>query len=221
MKEGRRFLDVNLNRMVREDLFNNSTYEGERAYVVAQAINQCDVMMDLHSTSAPSPAHALPMDDFESIQLASRMPVSYVIKHLAHTTPGKATTLDWAKRKGKIGFGVECGQHDEKETVENAKNCIRALICLISKRDMRGFGFRQPVILNCYENETVRKGFKFIRNFSAFERVPYGVVIAVDEVVGPISSKFPDGTYLVMPTKKPIIGEEAFYYAERDNCLAI
>lgn len=149
------------------------------------------------------------------------MPVSYVIKHLAHTTPGKATTLDWAKRKGKIGFGVECGQHDEKETVENAKNCIRALICLISKRDMRGFGFRQPVILNCYENETVRKGFKFIRNFSAFERVPYGVVIAVDEVVGPISSKFPDGTYLVMPTKKPIIGEEAFYYAERDNCLAI
>ena len=80
--------------MIREDLFKKKAYEAERGRVVAHAIDQCDYLLDLHSCSAKSPAHALPMDSLESAELASKLPVAYVIKYLAHTTKGRATTLD-------------------------------------------------------------------------------------------------------------------------------
>lgn len=203
--------------MIREDFWTQNYYESERSRVVAQAIDQCDILLDLHSCSAVAPAHALPCDDDESIQLASLLPVGYVIKYLAHTTPGKATTLDWVKKKNKIGVCVECGQHEERQTIDNAKNCIITFVNYHAGRKIHLPN--PPIILNSRENETVRKGFKFVRKVSAFEHVPFGETIAVDQVVGPIKSKYTGGTYIVMPTRKPVLGEEAFFYAERDNKL--
>lgn len=198
--------------MIREDLFKLEAYEAERARVVSQAIDNCDVLLDLHSCSAKAPAHALPMDNFESIELASKMPVGFVIKYLAHTTKGKATTLDWAKKKGKIGICVECGQHRDKETIRRAKQCIQTLIELESHQRVKHKA-PKPIILTSRENEPVRKQFKFVRNIKAFERVPFGEIIATD-ILGPIKSKYSGGTYIVMPTRNPVLGEEAFFYAK-------
>lgn len=199
--------------MIREDLFKKQAYEAERARVVAQAIDRCDILLDLHSCSAKAPAHALPMDDFQSIELASHLPVAYVIKYLAHTTKGRATTLDWAQKKNKIGVCVECGQHSERETIENAKNCIKTFIALHCALEHKLDTFKPPVVLNSRENEPVRKGFRFTRRVRAFEKVPFGEVIATD-ITGDIVSKYPEGTYIVMPTRNPVLGEEAFFYAE-------
>lgn len=201
--------------MIRDDLFRKQAYEAERARVVAHAIDKCDVLLDLHSCSAKSPAHALPKDDIASIELASKLPVGYVIKYLAHTTKGRATTLDWAQKKNKIGVCVECGQHTERETIENAKNCIKTFVYLQCGMEERveALNFTPPVVLNSRENEPVRKGFRFTRKVSAFEKVPFGEIIAIDDF-GTIKSKYPEGTYIVMPTRNPVLGEEAFFYAE-------
>jgi hypothetical protein len=75
--------------------------------------------------------------------------------------------------------------------------------------------FTPPILLDSRENEPVRKGFRFVVPVSAFECVPYGHIIAEDEVKGPIRSPYRNGTYIVMPTKRPVLGEEAFYYAEK------
>ena len=196
--------------MIRKDLFGQGAYESERARVVAHEINKCDVLLDLHSCSAKSPAHALPASTKESIELASLLPVGYVIKKLVHTTSGQATTIDWAHKKHKIGLCVECGQHDERQTIENAKNVIKTTIELQTGRLLpKDITHPPPVILESYENETVRKGFQFVRKVKAFEKVPFGEVIAVDDIVGEIKSKYESGTYIVMPTRKPVFGEDS------------
>lgn len=215
-----RFIEFNLNRMIRRDLFSKGAYESERARVIAREINECDILLDLHSCSANSPAHALPAHTPESIKLASLLPVGYVIKYLVHTTSGQATTIDWACSKNKTSLCVECGQHDDRQTVENAKNVIRTIIGLqagnIVESDLT---HTPPVILNSKENEKVRKGFKFVKNVEAFEHVPFGEMIATDDVVGEMYSKYETGTYIVMPTKKPVFGEEAWFYAQLSEDL--
>lgn len=207
-----RFLEHNLNRMMRKDLFDKKSYEAERARVVAAAINRCDVYMDLHSCSAPAPAHALPMNTIESVQISSKLPVGFVIRNLAHTTKGNATTLDYALSRGKkAAVCVECGQHTERQTIENAKACIRTLIEIY--RGEEPHLSQPPVILMCTENEPVRQQFSFTRPVEAFDLVPYGEEIARD-ITGPMYSKYEKGTYVVMPTHNPVLGEEAFFYAK-------
>ena len=145
-----------------------------------------------------------------------RLPVGYVVKELVHTTQGKATTIDWAVKHNKMGICVECGQHDERQTVENAKLSIKRMIELMAGLEP-SFEITPPIILNCFENEPVRKGFKFMKEVKAFEFIDHGEIIARDDVVGNIVSKYKTGTYIVMPTKKPVLGEEAFFYAERSD----
>lgn len=206
--------------MIRRDLFSKGAYESERARVIAREINECDVLLDLHSCSANAPAHALPAHTPESIKLASLLPVGYVIKYLVHTTSGQATTIDWARSKNKTSLCVECGQHDDRQTVENAKNVIKTVIGLeTGTLNSSDITHPSPTILNSKENEKVRKGFKFVRNVEAFEMVPFGEVIATDDVVGEICSKYETGTYIVMPTKKPVFGEEAWFYAQLSENL--
>ena len=214
VSRGIRFIEFNLNRMIRRDLFNKGAYECERARVISHEINQCDVILDIHSCSATSPAHALPATSKESIELASLLPVGYVIKYLVHTTSGQATTIDWAHAKHKKGLCVECGQHDDRQTVENAKNIIKTLIGLeIGTMVPSDLNHPAPVILESDENVKVRKGFKFVRKVHAFDCVPFGEPIAVDDVEGEMCSKYEKGTYIVMPTKKPVLGEEAWFHA--------
>ena len=211
-----RFLEHNLNRMMREDLFEGESYEAERARVLGQAIARCDILLDLHSCSARSPAHALPMDGEKSTSLARKMPVAFVIQHLAHTTKGRATTVDYAQRLGgKVALCVECGQHTDRSSIDTAKKCIQKLIEITTKGEEAASVWEEaPIVLSSVENEPVRKKFRFCRQVKAFDFVPFGEVIAED-IEGPIVSKYPKGTYIVMPTRNPVLGEEAFFYASQ------
>lgn len=207
--------------MIREDLFHKKNcYESKFASTLANEINDCHIYFDLHSCSANSPAHALPANDEESIKLSSLLPVDFVIKNLVHTTTGTASTIDWAHSKNKTSLCVECGQHNDPKTVENAKNVIKTIVSLkTGTLDSNDLCDNSPVILNCEENEKVREGFKFIRNIEAFEQVPFGEIIATDDIVGNIYSKYKPVTYIVMPTKNPVLGEEAWFYAKLSNNL--
>ena len=69
----KRFIEYNLNRMVREDLFHKRSYESERARVLADAISNCDILLDLHSCSAHAPAHALPAGEPRSVSIAKQL----------------------------------------------------------------------------------------------------------------------------------------------------
>lgn len=68
----KRFVEYNLNRMIREDLFSRGGYESERARVIAKEINNASCLLDIHSCSAQAPPHALPASNKHSFRVASK-----------------------------------------------------------------------------------------------------------------------------------------------------
>jgi succinylglutamate desuccinylase len=70
--KGKRFVEYNLNRMIREDLFLRGGYESERARVIAKEINNAEALLDIHSCSAQAPPHALPASNKPSFLVASK-----------------------------------------------------------------------------------------------------------------------------------------------------
>jgi len=203
-----RFIEVNLNRCLRKEFFEFSDhYEYKRAKIVAEAIDRCDIYLDFHSTSADTPAYALPADNSSSIELALKMPVPYVVKGLVHTTDSQATTIDYANQKNKIAIVFECGKHDSPLAVDRAKKIIKSVL-LNEKYEM-------AKILTSRDNHVVKKDFKFARQFSAFERVNYRELIAHD-FEGEVHCPYQEGAYIIMPTNDPIEGEEAWFWGKDD-----
>jgi hypothetical protein len=69
----------------------------------------------------------------------------------------------------------------------------------------------KKAVLSCSEYEVVRKGFKYSKEGgppTAFEKVEYDMLLAIDEEIGEIRCRNMEGAYIIMPTANPIIGEE-------------
>lgn len=117
-----RFLKRNLNRLFEVEKLCNDVeaeiegyqYELQRARIVAESIQESNVILDIHSCSSDSPPFALPSSIDVSEELAASLPVKYVIESLVHNTAGGGTTLDFALSKQIPGVCVECGKHGKK-----------------------------------------------------------------------------------------------------------
>jgi hypothetical protein len=208
----KRFINVNLNRIFSHQLHSNvdsSGYEYGLVSDLKQLINECDVLLDVHSTSALSEPFAIPTPALESIQFAETFPVKYVVEGLIKTIRG--TTIEYAHEMGKNALCIECGIHDGIQSLENAKAVISRLI--YGKKTST-----RPVVLSCSSSQLLRPGFRFVFPVTAFKKVDYGQVIAIDEE-GEIKCPFYTGSYLIMPTANPIPGEEAWYWGVERKLL--
>lgn len=209
-----RYVDMNLNRTMLPHLFEKGGYETYRARNICQAISDCDVFLDIHSTSAETPSMALPAENPRSTQFASTFPVDYVITSLIAAVETRGTTVDWAYFHKKLSLSVECGKHDNAASVVSAKACIKHFIAE-NRKDKLVHTHTYPRILKCVKSEKVREGFKYLREIKAFDFVKHGDIIAKDSEVGDIKCEADPahkGAYVVMPTRIPYVGEEAFYW---------
>lgn len=203
-----RYVDRNLNRSVCPEHFGEANgYEGLRARYIAELIENHDIYLDIHSTSADCPPFALPASNSQSVKLASRLPVGFVVKDLIHTTTSRCTTIDWALKHGKTAVTVECGKHTSATTRDNAGKVIRSLI--LSETPASA-----PVVMTSTENVLVQRGFHFLRKVRCFEYVHNGKLIAQDDTRC-IQCPYTEGAYVIMPTAIPIVGEEAWFWGRR------
>jgi predicted deacylase len=217
----KRFIDVNLNRIFMESKLRRSgsitanpmdqdkvlrtQYEVTRVQQIADEIADCDVYIDIHSTSAKSYPFALPSNDPESEALASTFAVDFVIEKLVKSVRG--TSIGWACALKKPAVCFECGQHQDRQTVEVAKTLIRRFVSGESEGTAKA-------VLTCSNNEVIRKGFKYVHVPQAFQKVSCNELLAIDEEVGEIRCGNPKGAYIIMPTANPILGEEAWFWGE-------
>jgi succinylglutamate desuccinylase len=222
-EQKKRFLDENLNRaMTNENVDNRKredgqertdlNYERRRAAEIGAAIKNCDIMLDLHSTSAETPSFAIPATDPNSETFVQQMniPTDFITNRLFDVIQGGGTTAQYASQLGKIAIGVECGQHDNPKSVQTAKNIIRSLL--------KDYYIPHPtteseiaptsaaVSLICTKSEIVRKGFKYTREVKAFERVSFDEILGIDEEQGELRCPYTEGAYLIMPTSLPFLG---------------
>jgi len=230
VKANKRFIDVNLNRIFFEnrlrkkgstilpenpldqDEILRTQYEVSRVQEIADEISDCDMYIDIHSTSAKSCPFALPSTDPDSEAMASSFSVDFVIEKLVKSVRG--TSIGWANCLNKQAVCFECGQHTERHTVDVAKKLIRRFVT----GDTEG---NAKAVLTCSINEVIRKGFRYVLPIQAFQKVEYNDLIAIDEEAGEIRCSNPQGAYIIMPTANPIPGEEAWFWGEVKEKAAI
>lgn len=239
----KRFLQRNLNRLLDVHVLCDETikedgYEIQRARVVYEAIRHSDAVLDIHSVSSDSDPFAIPASTDASEELAQQLPVSYVVESLAHCTAEGGTSMDCALVHDVPAVCVECGQHShvdivaraadvistflltqyggEKPSSRSVESCASAGLANEEKKDAKEEGSKDskgPVVMRCEGIEIVREGFEWMKPFQEFEWIPYGVAVFKDSVRGEVTCPVKPGSYLVMPTKIPIVGEEALSWA--------
>jgi len=228
VKEKKRFIDVNLNRIFHDDKLKRkdkvsqpespmvedslNLYEVGLVQRLADAISDCDEYIDIHSTSASSLPFALPAGDVESEKMATSFCIDFVIEKLVKSVQG--TSIGWANVLGKKAICFECGQHQERTTIETAKRVIKRFV----SDNVEGTA---KSVLTCDTNQVIRKGFRYTSCAPhAFEKVTCNQLLAIDDEVGEIRCKSSAGAFIIMPTANPILGEEAWFWGEVKENIA-
>lgn len=204
----KRFVEKNLNRVFHPEWLegeDDPIYEAKRARLLTRMATRSDQWLDIHTTSSPCTAYALPAANPQSEEMADKLDIGMVISNLAHITCEGGTSCDWALKHNKACVCVECGHEGVRETIDAAKRVIMSFILghRLSHQKKRFVGINQV---------RVGKGFRYMRPVHSFEHVAHNELVAVDDEVGEIRCPFEEGALVIMPTSAPIVGEEAWFW---------
>ncbi|HCK33353.1 MAG: hypothetical protein CMH32_07750 [Micavibrio sp.] len=116
--EDTRFIDLNLNRIMSAQLIkeNKGAYEAELALQVMEAIDNADMLIDLHSFVDPgTPPYMICIDDNAIARdMVKASGYKTILCASPFLTPANSQmTVDYAKSKGKPAVLIEAGYHND------------------------------------------------------------------------------------------------------------
>lgn len=212
-----RFVERNLNRsLYPKD--NRSSYEDHIDPILCAIIEQADWLLDLHSFSTPGLPFSMPTLDKDSIAFAKALGVSHMVSGWSQSYINAGIAIDallsqgtteYARLHGAIAITVECGQHDDPDSVTEAKRVLKAALDFHNQ-------LPAPVgEVRLYEMQNVwfrdNRPAHFARSWQNFDAIGAGEVIArYDD--GEIVTAPYDGVF-VMPKSWAAHGEEWYYLA--------
>ena len=209
-----RFIDVNLNRVVchHDDPQNN---EEKIANELIKEIDNCDIMLDLHSTHCKEdePFAFIDYPNSDNMELLSLIPVKKALAGWPDIYKGQAIndfcTERYANQKGKIGITVECGYHKSEDAIELAKKSILNVLRyfgIIEEEDNKKYN---PEVVNLCSFVIKKDNGNLACNYKHMSEIKKGEVIAIydngEKEISPI-----DG-FIIMPNHEALIGSEWFY----------
>lgn len=104
-------------------------WEGRRAQKISEAIQQSDIVIDLHSTNKPSPAFVCSSDTPEHQSVYKWLPRSAVVIDPERIVSGGGGSIDEAADDfGKVGICYESGQATDTRNLLPVFNAIRAIL---------------------------------------------------------------------------------------------
>lgn len=222
----KRFIERNLNRYVVPHA-NPTTYEAKIGNILCPLLENCDVLLDLHSyTAGGTPFAIVGTYDPKEYAFAACLGASEILTewqeaHDASSKPNQQPTdpdeaigmTGYARRCGAIAALIECGQHKDPAATEAAyraaKNALSYLDLLSADVSVKTAPAKRISVKKVvYRGE----GGSFTKPWKHMERVKKGEVIATDENNAPVSAS--DDGYLIMPYEATPPGTEWFYLGE-------
>lgn len=190
------------------------TPEHHRALVLRPLLESVDALLDLHSTSAPTPPFAIASRVPASEPFAAALDLAYVT--LGWDGPGllgDRVLLAPLTLRGLPAVAVECGQHDEPTAAEVAYRCARMAIA--------HFGLAAPpwprstsTPQRLHVRAAIKRpseSFRFVRPLRGMEQVAAGEVLGRgDHAVFAVAN---DCT-VIMPNPDAAVGDDMLYLAE-------
>jgi predicted deacylase len=136
----KRFVDVNLNRIMSEHLVEEylEAYEANLAPIIMDEIKKADIFVDLHSFTENMPPVVICIDDQNNISRA--LSEACRIKRIECDSPmitkaGAQMTIHFARHLKKPTTFVECGQHDDPQAIEVAYQSILNILIHLNMID--------------------------------------------------------------------------------------
>lgn len=231
---GKRYIDIDLNRIWRPDIRNSrefATSEDRELYellaCVETAVEEAPlselVLIDLHTTTAHGGIFAVTGDDTASLSLAAEMAVP-VVKGMLSGVQG--TTLHYFRGNHFLtefpvrAVTFEAGNHDDPASIDLAlaatMNLIRALGCVRAEdvntyHDtlLREAAAGLPLLTDLVYVHRVQQEdcFTMHPGYTNFRTVKKGDVVATDRDGDVVA---PDDGYLLMPLYQ-LQGSEGFF----------
>ncbi|MDB4988279.1 MAG: succinylglutamate desuccinylase [Myxococcaceae bacterium] len=188
--------------------------EHHRALALRPLLDSVDALLDLHSTTAPTPAFAIASRVPASLPFARALGLEYLT--LGWDGPGllgDRVLLARLTRRERPGVAVECGQHDDEAAPELAYRC--------ALRALAHFGLIEPLAEGpppTMRTLMVRAAVKRLSVSFCFERPLHGMqALEAGDVIGHgdhLTVTVRHRCYAVMPNDDVPVGDDMLYIAE-------
>ncbi len=211
--------EENLNRVFRTTE-SPSSYEQKVANELCAILkSEGDLLLDIHSTSAPGPMSVF--TDYPSeknLALAEALGAEYIILDwplvYAQNQHGltSSCTSDYAHEIGIPSATVECGQHEDPEATVRAEKAIMRTLSHagITDGSKETLSPAAKIRLTSVEKK-YRDGDVFTKRWGHLETVKQGEVIATLETGEHVIAK--EDCVMVLPKHHALAGEEWYYLA--------
>lgn len=138
--KNKRYIDVNLNRIFDDHLINQylESHEASIAPHVMEEIEKADIFIDLHSFTENMPPVVICIDGQN--QKSRELAEVCAIKRIMCDSPfivksGAKMTTHYARKHNKPAIIVECGQHDDPQSIETAYQSILNILISLDMID--------------------------------------------------------------------------------------
>ncbi|MGB0589885.1 MAG: hypothetical protein ACPGU1_09415 [Myxococcota bacterium] len=230
LREGRRFLDRDLNRRWRRDavakvrtrrLHESSREDREQLDLVAcfeaflGSAKHGVVLIDLHTTSAGAPPFSVVIDSSANRTLAASTGLPVILGFDDYVD---APILCWFEEMGCLGVGIEGGSGGDCGTEEHLAAAVwRILSCLgwPSEADSAAPSPGEAAIFRIAHRHSVvpGSGFKMEPGFRSFQEVIQGQLLASDRG-GPIRSMLSGQIFMPLYQSQ---GSDGFFLLSKLN----
>ena len=211
-----RFVDINLNRVV---CFHQNPQNNEEkiANELIKEIDNCDIMLDLHSTHCEGDQEFAFIDYpvAENVELLSLMPVENALAGWPeiYDDVDNFCSEKYAHAHGKVGITVECGYHKGKKSIDVAKKSILNVLAHYGVVDGIEPEFSEPNLINLERFVIKKTGGLMNRNYHHLSEVKKGEVLATYDNGEQVVCEF-DG-FIIIPNHEAEIGTEWFYLGRK------
>lgn len=217
-EQGVRQTEENLNRVFRKTN-EPRTYEACIANELCALLDtEADMLLDIHSTSAPGPMSVFVDYPTEANEAFARaLGPKYILLDwplVYANSPDFEShcTADYAHEIGIASVTVECGQHAEPDTIVCAELAIRRALIhagIIDKREEEGPRDIPHRVRMCHLEKKAAEGDTFSKKWQHLEPLSVGSLIATREDGTELRAK--EDCLMLLPKHHAKAGEEWFY----------
>jgi succinylglutamate desuccinylase len=210
--QGKRQIDVNLNRMFKPDdelsPEERASYEYRRAQEIRPYLDQSEVLLDVHASMDPDSRPFILCEE-NAAQIARHLPFNLMVSGFDAVEPGG--TDYYMNRTGKIGICVECGFRENPQSTDIAVESICTFLRIrghVRSRIDIAYEQNRIVMYDLYRTKT---DFQLAKAFTDFEELQEGQVIGTD---GGISVTAPRKSIILFAQNREVADKEAFLLGE-------
>ena len=210
-----RFMDVNLNRLFKDDqlltVSQKESYEYHRAQFLKPYLDQAEALLDVHASNTPD-SMPFAICEENAGAIVSCLPFDLNVAGFDALEPG--STIYYMNRSGKIGICVECGYVADPQSLAKAEETIFNF--LMARGHIAGNvqNYTQKHIQMHTIYHTKTDHFVLSKLFDDFEPVTKGQVVGVD---GNETVKADEDGVILFARNREKVGDEAFLLGRQQN----